>query len=108
MYRIILLVLIGIMAACGGGSSAKSPDAAIDATTVCGVPGDMGNDIGVGKYCTGLADCIADGLLCTYPTDTTDHFCTKPCSMTGANMCGMAASCQCQGGQCGCVPQHCL
>ena len=78
----------------------------------CGMPGDTGNSLGVGKYCTMLADCASNSMatLCTTIASTTTFFCTFPCNMPvdgGTDPCGTGASCLCQTGGCGCVPTSC-
>ena len=73
----------------------------------CGQPGDPGNALGVGKYCVMQTDCMS-GTICTHPFNASVYFCTMPCSDTGAaTQCGDGALCQCQNGQCGCVPAMC-
>ncbi len=116
--RLIVLVLAAVIAyACGGNSSTKKPDAAVDAFySTCGQPGDVGNDLGVGKFCTDLADCAStpSARLCSIVGDKTTHFCTKTCAgsgSAGSGMCGSDASCTCDTSsppQCGCVPNSCL
>lgn len=106
------VVAVAVLAACGGGGSAK-PDAAIDAyESNCGKPGDVGNELGIGKFCAALSDCQGtQAPLCSSLGDPTTHFCTKTCSATGsADQCGTATMCVCQsgGGACGCTPTACL
>jgi hypothetical protein len=114
----LMTVSITLVCACtsattpGPGASIDAPvtvhhDAA-PATTACGTPGDPGNELGVGKYCTAIADC--NGLpasLCAVIADPNAHICTEPCS-SGSMTCGTNASCQCQGALCGCVPNSCV
>jgi hypothetical protein len=58
--RIAILVIC--IAACGGGSD---PQPAIDAESSadafesdCGFPGDVGNELGIGKFCASIADLL--------------------------------------------------
>jgi hypothetical protein len=81
----------------GGGST----------TLCCGQPGDAGNELGVGQYCTGFnTGCTGMASLCSNISDAQLHFCTMVCQ-AGGN-CGTGATCQCQGGQCGCFPDACM
>ncbi len=110
----IVSVLVLALVACGGGSS--KPDAAVDAfSSTCGHPGDVGNELGIGKFCETLSDCQGTAMapLCSSLGDATTHFCTKTCSSTGsADQCGTATTCTCQNGgssgPCGCTPNACL
>src|SRR5262245_2074226 len=107
-----LLGLI-VVAACGG-DGAKTPDAStIDAYfSECGHPGDMGNELGIGKFCpNGLSDCSTTPMapLCSSIGDRNTHFCTKTCPMGSTDACGTGAQCVCNGSnQCGCTPTACL
>jgi hypothetical protein len=80
------------------------------ASTKCGKPGDMGNSLGVGKYCTQLTDCfgLKAGICAILGGDPNQTFCTMSCTMGSTTACGENAMCACQGGQCGCVPNACL
>src|SRR5262249_15901197 len=81
--------------ACGGGGD-SSPDALF---STCGHPGDVGNSLGVGKFCAMFSDCndTVDAPLCSSLGDATTHFCTKTCD-TAAPDCGEDAMCVCNGG----------
>ena len=107
MRSMLVLVLI---AACSGGN--KMPDASIDMFfTECGAPGDMGNELGIGKYCASLSDCstTASAPLCSSLGDPDTHFCTKTCPMGSTDACGTGAQCVCNASnQCGCTPSVCL
>jgi len=75
------------------------------------MPGDVGNDMGVGKFCTQLSDCLGTPApICAILGDPTVFFCTKTCanSDAGPAACGVGASCACGGGGCGCTPDSCL
>lgn len=111
-------------AACGGGSKSTAdmkstadlkagPDMAIFQSD-CGKPGDVGNALGVGKFCMAISDCsdTEKAHLCSIlGNDETTHtyFCTTSCTQDGpSDQCGDGATCQCQGNQCGCTPNSCL
>jgi hypothetical protein len=114
-YVLIAAIAAAVIACGGDDSSNKTPDAAshVDAfSSTCGMPGDTGNDVGVGKFCESLADCSGNmsATLCSSFGDPTTHFCTKTCASTGsAGQCGSNASCECNASnQCGCTPNSCL
>ena len=95
------------------GSDAAPQDAAADGfeTGACGQPGDTGNELGVGYYCTSFNDCFATSgaPLCAVLGDPNAHFCTKTCTMGDDASCGTNASCTCNSNnQCGCTPNYCL
>jgi hypothetical protein len=101
-----------LLAACGGGGGEAKPDAAPDAfNSTCGKPGDVGNELGIGKFCASLSDCssTASAKLCSSIGDPTTHFCTKTCAMGSTDQCGTATMCVCNANnQCGCTPNACL
>lgn len=89
-------------------SSSKPHDLAAPPTSCCGVPGNPGNELGVGKYCDTLADCAGlKANLCATVGNPNAHFCTRACT-PGQPDCGSGATCQCVGMQCGCIPGECL
>lgn len=113
--RALILSTI-LLAACG--SSETSVDAGHDLSAArdlsfqsdCGHPGDVGNSLGVGKFCMTIADCASNSkaTVCTTLGSDTDFFCTMVCSSTGpADQCGENARCACDNGQCGCFPTAC-
>ena len=107
-----IAITIGLVAACSS-KAAVHPDATpIDApASICGKPGDVGNDLGIGKYCASLGDCSGNQMatLCSSLGDPTTHFCTRTCTMGTTTQCGMAATCSCDAqNRCGCVPNSCL
>jgi hypothetical protein len=109
----LVIVAIAVAGACGSSTKPAHPDAAIDAfASACGLPGDPGNELGIGKFCTALADCVGTPMapLCSIVGDSTTHFCTKTCSSTGsASQCGTNTTCSCNtSNQCGCTPNTCL
>jgi hypothetical protein len=103
---------------CGGDDSTGAPDAAAtadagapDGSSTCGNPGDVGNEMGVGKYCASLGDCSGTSApLCSSIGDPTTHFCTHTCANedAGTAACGTGATCVCGGGGCGCTPLTCM
>ena len=103
---------IALVMGCGGGAAGDdgtTVDAASGLSKVCGTPGDDGNDIGVGKYCNQISDCSGLGAgICAILGDPNAHFCTKTCTQGSTDACGADATCSCQGGACGCVPNTCL
>ncbi len=94
-----------VLAACG--SPAAQPDTF---SSTCGKPGDTGNELGVGKFCTNLGECNGTAPLCSNVGDPTTYFCTRTCHLdAGVDQCGANASCECGGGAtCGCTPIACL
>jgi hypothetical protein len=113
LMRCWLLAII--FAACGGDDGNVMPiDASVDMAqqSDCGNPGDVGNELGVGKYCpNGISDCSNTPMapLCSSLGDPNTHFCTKTCQMGSTGTCGTGAECVCNGNnQCGCTPSSCL
>jgi hypothetical protein len=112
------IILAAALAACGSSSPPAHPDAGPpDAApgdawfSDCGKPGDPGNALGVGKFCTTLNDCAhnSKALLCSNLGDAQSFFCTTTCQATGpADQCGDGATCQCDPDGCGCTPTACL
>lgn len=99
----------------GDDSPMTQPDAPTTPDTppsdsLCGQPGDVGNELGIGKYCEGIGDCSGEAWLCSDIGDPNTHFCTKTCSSTGSpTQCGTGAECVCnESNQCGCTPSSCL
>jgi len=78
----------------------------------CGQPGDLGNSMGVGKYCDqAFGQCEAPASICAILSgDDTATFCTKICDgdMPDLEQCGEDATCACMGSNCGCTPNACL
>ena len=88
----------------------QPPDLRATPTSCCGVPGNPGNELGVGKFCQTSTDC-ANTLapLCASTLAPNLTFCTKSCVMGGgAGQCGSGAQCQCAQGQCACIPGECV
>lgn len=92
-------------------------DLPVDPSSLCGLPCDQGNDIGVGEYCSpGGSECDdnAGANTCSAALNGSlvfnSYVCTRVCD--AATGCGDAASCLCMkltdGGEiCGCVPDRC-
>ena len=110
---LVLWLVLCLVAACGGeDGSSKQADASVDAyESDCGKPGDMGNELGIGRFCASLSDCsmTQSAPLCSSLGDPDTHFCTKTCPMGSTNACGTGAECTCNANnQCGCTPSVCL
>ena len=111
--RALVFAALVALAGCGGDNSPATPPPDMargpDLYSACGHPGDVGNSLGVGKYCTKLSDCSMNkqATLCTILGSDDTFFCTFSCSGPTSTECGEAASCQCQGTQCGCFPDAC-
>lgn len=78
------------------------------ATVGCGNPGDVGNNAGVGKYCTkGGGQCQGTGApYCALDFQTNvPGICSKPCATD--NDCGTGAICTGSGLEKGCEPIAC-
>jgi hypothetical protein len=111
--RIAIIVFCLAAVACGGGDSTPV-DAAEDVDAFesdCGRPGDVGNELGIGKFCASLSDCSTtqSAPLCSSLGDANTHFCTKTCDMGSTDQCGTATECTCNANnQCGCTPSVCL
>ena len=128
MYKRAVVFVALIATACSSSSSDGAGDGgasdALDAIdSACGEPGDMGNSLGVGKFCNHLSDCSAtpEAHLCSIIGDLPTHFCTKTCVGpadggddggatvdAGDDGCGDGATCQCDSAGCGCTPNMCL
>jgi len=79
-------------------------------TSCCGVPGNPGNELGVGKFCQATLDCTSQQAnICATTFAPNLTFCTKACTMGGGNaQCGSGGICQCAQNQCACVPAECV
>jgi hypothetical protein len=130
----ITVSLLFLLGACSntatpadGGEAGSSDDSGTprDPNKNCVKPGTPNNELGVGGYCDpkddagnfkSPPDCkpIPDGdggtlsSFCTANYAPPDlWFCTRPCEKGHDEVCGSTAYCDCQGGQCGCVPNIC-
>jgi len=84
--------------------------------SACGHPCDVGNSLGVGKYCKTSNDCANNGsaVICSSilnaqgdPMNT--FFCTLPMTCDNTTDCGSAATCQTVPGKgSGCTPNRCV
>jgi hypothetical protein len=98
------------------GAADSAPDVVCgDAGYACGQPCDPGNSIGVGYFCNTISDCevTPQAHLCATLGNPDEHFCTFICDPgpdggDAGDPCGENATCECQGGQCGCTPNYCL
>jgi hypothetical protein len=98
-----------------GNSPDLSPPAGDMFFSCCGKPGDPGNTMGIGQYCTTTNDCTnSNAPICAndfYPARKT-FFCTNSCDApgTGTRGCGADATCtkDRDSGLYGCVPTACL
>jgi hypothetical protein len=82
--------------------------------SACGHPGDVGNSIGVGQFCTAQGTCPSASQVCSIinnpvePANMQTYFCVLPCSPCApASFCGEGASCVCSAQGCGCTPNTC-
>ncbi len=98
-----------------GGDMTATKDMSVNKPSQCGKPGDTGNSKGVGKYCEVLNDCgdNTGATICSSlgngatPSADDTYFCTMVCTAGNNAACGENATCQCQGGQCGCTHDRC-
>src|SRR5262245_27279505 len=109
--RSSLRALIGLallIAACSDDTAAGTPDLKMPDLAVyslCGHPGDVGNSLGVGRFCNKFSDCAVNSqaIVCAVVGVPNEHFCTFMChpaaSDGGSSECGENAMCACQGGQ---------
>jgi hypothetical protein len=81
----------------------------------CGHPGDTGNSVGIGQYCSTTNDCTHPGApICgnDFQPQRHTYFCTTTCDGPdmGTRGCGENTSCtkDAQTGLYGCVPTACL
>jgi hypothetical protein len=103
----VTLVLAIALCACGGDDGGAAQSDAFESD--CGKPGDMGNEVGVGKFCASLGECGSTAPLCSSIGDPDTHFCTRTCPMGDSSVCGTGAECTCNSSnQCGCTPSACL
>lgn len=80
----------------------------MEPSTACAMPGDAGNERGVGRHCTkGGGECTGEAALCLadFLTSAFGNFCTRFC--TADTDCGTGASCQ-GDAQKACIPNACV
>lgn len=110
------LLSVAVVACTKDDASSDAGDMTV--RSCCGKPGDPGNSLGVGKYCssTAGAECRSNtsATVCSQllgdPTRPT-YFCTQPCVPDGGtNSCGDNAKCTQDSAtqQWGCVPSVCV
>jgi hypothetical protein len=112
---------VGLAVACstsnGSGPADAGGDECSPIDSACGQPCEPGNSLGIGRFCNNVSDCQGTKIptVCATLGVPTEHFCTAICvppdSGNDAGFptdCGENASCQCQGGQCGCFPNACF
>src|SRR3954469_19000163 len=126
----ISILLVALVAGCGSDSNSGDGGTAADLSAVsngpdmfllsrCGHPGDVGNSLGVGKFCTNQGpDCGGNGkaTLCSAlfngqtPSADDTYFCSFQCSATDPpDTCGENATCLCNSSnQCACIPTRCV
>jgi hypothetical protein len=110
-------VVLCSLAGCGSGGGASPMDLAMpDLYSACGHPGDVGNSLGVGRYCLTSADCAQTSMarVCSSAANGTElttvysYFCTiVGCNPTAMGTCGESATCACTCAGCGCAPVSC-
>jgi hypothetical protein len=110
-----LLLIAALLAGCNDETSTPADMSMIQSN--CGHPGDVGNSLGVGKFCTAgefVAQCGMNKLatVCANLGDDHEFFCTAPCDGTDGGVpgyCGENAECACDssGRGCGCFPLSC-
>lgn len=118
----LLFVIVSAAFACSTPSDGAKKDAgsSTDAGgtfSACGVPGQVGNEIGVGQYCELITDCSGQTLCSSLVNDPDNEpqrntfVCVLPCDpcTDPVGFCGSGASCVCQEalGGCGCFPTAC-
>ena len=128
--RLIGIALLFFAAGCGSdsnsGGDGGSPDLSAVSNGVdmallshCGRPGDVGNSLGVGQYCTNNGpDCGGNSMAKTCsaifngqtPSPTDAYFCSFQCQMTDPpGTCGENATCLCNSSNiCACIPLSCV
>ncbi len=125
---VIVLVATTLVAGCSssndksdGGAGADlaapaGPDMAL--LSRCGHPGDVGNSLGVGQFCTNQGpDCSANSKAksCSAlfngqtPDPSDSYFCSFQCFTTDPpGVCGENAACLCNTTGCACIPTRCI
>lgn len=91
---------------CGDGD--EGPSVRSDSDDGCGVPGDPGNSVGVGKYCTTRGrECVGNGAATFCIAGFSSHnYCTVT-MCTSDEECGEGATCVTEGPGSACVPDYC-
>lgn len=106
---VLVLVALTAIPACGGGDDTAAVDADPTPAESCVRPGDVGNNLGVGQYCTPAgSECAGFDLapLCLASVGQDQWFCTRiGCDAT--TDCGEGAGCLIQPDGSACVPCRC-
>jgi hypothetical protein len=85
--------------------------------SACGHPGDKGNSLGIGQFCTMPFGECPSGLTCSsitnanLPPEQHTYFCSTTCQTAGPDPthCGDNALCVCiKPTLCGCTPMACV
>lgn len=120
-----------VISAVGCSSSSENNDAGVTADLAapagpdmallsrCGHPGDVGNSLGVGKFCTNQGpDCSGNGKATSCsalfngstPSASDTYFCSFQCQSTDPpGVCGENAACLCNSSNiCACIPTSCI
>jgi hypothetical protein len=131
MRKLVFALMICFTPACsnhddGPPDMAMAPPDLSAPLSQCGHPGDKGNSLGVGKFCTRISDCTTEGAMTNIcsslgngvtPSPDDTYFCTiYPCHKATdggtADSCGENATCTCGSGGgmsgCACTPNSCL
>jgi hypothetical protein len=127
--RFFSIALVIFAAGCGSDSNSSGDGGSADLSVAgngvdmallsrCGHPGDVGNSLGVGKFCTNQGpDCGGNGMATTCsailngqtPMPSDAYFCSFQCQMTSpAGFCGENATCLCNALGCACIPTSCI
>ncbi len=125
--RLVVVLTLLSVAGCGDDTTsaanradlsvAAAPDMAL--LSRCGHPGDVGNALGVGKFCSNDGpDCSGNSMAksCSAlfnsqpPSPSDTYFCSFQCQMSDPpGVCGDNATCLCNSlGVCACIPDACV
>lgn len=128
MLKFLLPLSFCLISACAhddGPPDMATPPDMTNPISQCGHPGDKGNSLGVGKFCTKISDCLGDSVttnICSSlgngstPSADDTYFCTiYPCHLSDGGTsggCGENATCTCGSGGgmsgCACTPNSCI
>ena len=129
MRPLVVLLLTLAVAGCGSSDNNSDGSAAADMAASagpdmellsrCGHPGDVGNNLGVGKFCTNIGpDCTGNGMSTTCsalfngqtPSSSDTYFCSFQCTAADPpGTCGDNATCLCNAQNlCACIPLSCV
>ena len=112
MRALALAFVVLAFAGCTDGAPSGA-DMAVGAAdllfdTSCGRPGNVGNALGVGRFCESFGECSVTPLarICAAIDDPRKHFCTMVCDPKMPSACGDGATCRCEQ-LCLCTPAAC-